>query len=178
MTTTNNEISNSSKSQNSSTPPQPKSQINLKRRQKRPLFHQLDLIKLKIVADDRATVFMDGKLVLETSVFSVCSLNISNSFTVIAVQLSNIFGYIGFMAETSSGIVSDETWRCTNEKQTNEDWTRVHFNDRKWPRAVPYANNSPNLFLGGFRDDFPSDRLWISIAKKNHIGVIYCRKSR
>ena len=154
----------------------PTSPVTLKLKQSSPLLYQ-NLITFTIVADDMAVVYIDGRQVFTSPIMIAHTINISQSFKVVAIRLSNIFGYIGFMAETSSGVVSDETWRCTSKKQFNDNWARTKFNDTSWPQAVPYATNSPGLFVGSFWSEFPTERLWISIANKQFLGFIYCRKS-
>ena len=82
------------------------------------------------------------------------------------------------MAQMSSGLVTDLSWKCTNQIQQNLEWTSITFNDTGWPSAVSYGSNGGGEIFGTPLAQFASERLWISIRNPIVVGKIYCRKSR
>ena len=42
-------------------------------------------------------------------------------------------GLEAIIASTSTGIVTDTSWKCTTTEE--DDWTRCFFNDDHWPNA-------------------------------------------
>ena len=38
--------------------------------------------------------------------------------------------------ELGNGVVSDVSWKCTDDVQDDDDWIKADFNDSAWPLAV------------------------------------------
>ena len=73
----------------------------------------------------------------------------------------------GILASTSTGIVTDTSWKCTTTLEV--DWTSCFFNDAHWPnaRTAGGPDNRPT--------DIASCASWIW-ARGSHGGTVYCRK--
>ena len=142
-----------------------------------PTVVRLKPITLMLITDEIGTVYIDGIETLTTKLLTVHRINISASFKVIAITVNNFIGRIGFMAETSSGIVTNKSWKCTNNLPLTS-WMNVNFNDNQWPKAVPYSENGRGAdFLGIKYREFPPERLWISVENPVYTGNLYCRKT-
>ena len=129
---------------------------------------------LKITTDESATVYIDGMQVLKTEIYKTYAVQIDSSFRVIAIFVTNIFDNIGIMAETSTGIVTNKSWKCTDQIP-RQSWTTENFDDSSWPKAVILAvNKGGNGFMPQF-NDFPAKRLWISMQNMR-AQRMYCRK--
>jgi hypothetical protein len=102
--------------------------------------------------------------------------NINATSSCFAVQVTNVIAGIRLMLETSTGIVTDRTWKCVQPLQpfTNTAWTRKNFNDSSWPNAVEIGTNS-GLYAS---KKFAPDRQWISVARDTtpRDQLMYCRK--
>ena len=131
-------------------------------------------VNLTICTDDSGSIFVDGVRVLNTEVFKTYSVEINHSFDILAVFVTNILGHIGIMAETSTGIVTDTSWKCTDREQ-RPGWITKRFNDSLWPSAVIIAHNKGGHGLMPQLHDFPEDGLWISVSNA-FAKRLYCRK--
>ena len=129
---------------------------------------------LTITTDDSGIIFVDEVQVLSTKVYKTYTVEIDHSFDTLAVFVTNIFDTIGIMAETSTGIVTDTSWKCTDQTQSSR-WKTKRFNDSLWPRAVVLAVNKGGHGLMPELKDFSLDKLWISVSNVR-AGNLYCRK--
>ena len=141
-----------------------------------------NLATLTLITDEFGTVYVDGVAVLSpTRVLIVEKINITSSFRTIAIVVNNVFGHIGFMAETSTGVVTNKLWKCTHNVPIVQEskWMKVNFDDSQWLNAVPYADNSGSisLLLGKTFSEFPEKRLWISVKTSAYSGRLYCRRT-
>ena len=135
-----------------------------------------------LITDEIGHLYVDGKYVYSTAALKVVKLNLGVSFEVLAIEVISDSFIIGFMAQTKSGIVTDNSWKCTNQQQ-NGNWMAIDFDDSAWPQAVPYANNGDGVPLSATFNilslkypEFSAERLWISLENKWYIGIMYCRK--
>ena len=139
-----------------------------------------NMIRLKVITDDKATIYVDGDKVLETKPIVVQTVNISASFEVIAIEVTSFFLFIGFMAKTSSGIETNKSWKCVTNTQSTK-WMKTTFDDSKWPQAVPYANNDKGVPFGPIPltyKGFPPQSLWINASNTRNDNHLYCRRRR
>ena len=77
----------------------------------------------------------------------------------------------GILASTSTGVVTDTTWKCTTALEP--DWSTCAFDDSNWPDAVSRGANGVGPW--GQFDDIDATAEWIW-AKGSDNGVVYCRK--
>ncbi|XP_068676816.1 uncharacterized protein [Montipora foliosa] len=87
----------------------------------------------------------------------------------VAVYVKNNGGPGGFLASFGNGIVTDASWKCTNQNVRN--WQTAGFDDRKWPAAFAYRANSVNIKINGIA----SEAKWIGTRQRNAKGL-YCRR--
>ena len=72
---------------------------------------------LAAVVDDFGWLFADGKFVLYTSRWNrLFRVNIDGSTRILAVVALNGVRALGFYLSISNGIISDASWKCTNNK--------------------------------------------------------------
>ena len=79
----------------------------------------------------------------------------------------DVAGIEGILASTSTGIVTDTSWKCTTTLE--DDWTRCFFNDDHWPNARRVEGPSVHIL------DISSSASWIW-AEGSNGGTVYCRK--
>ena len=92
---------------------------------------------------------------------------------VIAVKATDTDIRLGFIASTSSGVVTDDTWRCSDDV-TGDSWRSYDFDDSDWQYANITGSNGDQPW--GVISDVSRDANWIwGNASEN--GVLYCRKS-
>ena len=78
----------------------------------------------------------------------------------------------GILASTSTGVVSDTTWKCSSSYQT--DWHLASFDDSAWSPAVIRRTNGDGPW--GRFNAINAQAKWIW-AHGVAGGTIYCRKS-
>ena len=72
---------------------------------------------LVTVVDDFGWLHADGKFVLYTSRWNrLFRVNIDGSTRILAVVALNGVRALGFYLSISNGIISDASWKCTNNK--------------------------------------------------------------
>ena len=139
-------------------------------------------------ADDFGLVFVDGRKIAETSKFyDTAQFSTNQWYQVLAVEVYNtpafslsISSNTGFIIQSSSGIVSDESWKCTLNSP-DQTWTTAGFDDRNWLPAVCYAKND-NKFYTSRRplNSIATSTCWIGTSAfetMNFLRPIYCRKA-
>ena len=129
---------------------------------------------LKATSDDRSTIYVDGRPIINTYVWQPVVIEIKAKAKLLAVEVISMLLYVAFMAETSTKVVTDKTWRCTNEPQP-DNWMNLDFDDSRWPPAFEFALNSDGYMLMTNIPIFPPERIWISV---NDITSrrMFCRK--
>jgi hypothetical protein len=143
-----------------------------------------------VVADEAGEMYIDGELVLsKLTVFKVATFNFSETNRCIAARVSSYIQNVGLMLQTSTGIVTDKTWKCLHQTKAfpTTAWSQPDFNDRSWPKAVElYTNGGWRNVLLLEKDAFPPERKWIgfsAVNSTNNLGLLpnyiqmYCRKA-
>ena len=138
-----------------------------------------DLDTLTATGDDKMAVYVDGVRATPSSdnenewtESSDYPLNACNSL--IAISCQDVGGIGGILASTTSGMMTDNTWRCTDELETG--WETVGFTESDaWGPANAYDTNDANTepkttFISGIS---PSAE-WIWYGANGQ--TIYCRK--
>ena len=141
-----------------------------------------NMITLSLITNQNGIAYVDGNQVLKTSALRAGWVNISDSFKVLAVKVNNKDSLVrtSFMAETSFGIVSDTTWKCTGNV-TSQEWMNINFSDKSWLNAVPLDNeDKPAPFWTiwlKYSKNLRTKRQWISVQDTT-VKKLYCRKKR
>ena len=138
---------------------------------------------MTIQADDVGTVYIDGKLAITTKRRAQTKISFSSNSRLIAVNVLDDglmeIGFIGFIAETTSGIVTDESWKCVAYSPPNK-WAQLDFDDSSWPNAHPYVMNNFNIMMSLFFTPFKNAEWWIKAEQMSIVSMrmsqIYCRK--
>ena len=71
-----------------------------------------------------------------------------------------------FLASSSNGIRTDESWRCTNVY--HDGWFLPHYDDSLWPEAFVVDNNTHAAYIA-------PDAKWIGYVQISN--KIYCRRN-
>ena len=126
---------------------------------------------------------MDDKLIVNTKFFYRAEhFSINNKSKVIAVHVKNVNLYavsnIGFILQSSSGIVTDHNWKCTSSVPKNE-WAKFNFDDSNWGAAVCYASNGDGFYPLDPIKNIAPNTCWISTtsAEVPFMANLYCRKT-
>ena len=77
-------------------------------------------MKITIVTDDSATIYVDGEYQATTLSHVLLSINVTARNRVIAVVVYNVVLSGGLIAQTTTGIMSDRSWKCTDKKPATE----------------------------------------------------------
>ena len=121
-------------------------------------------------ADDKATIYADGKQVGRTKRWSeVWSSLIPKTTRVVTVHVQNTWGGGFLMASFSNGFKTSEEWKCS-ETET-DGWTDVDFNDAEWPAAV----NNTGTFFDSRTDPFWGGATLLWTNADGYGGDMYCR---
>ena len=69
-------------------------------------------------------------------------------------------------AKLGNGVVSDVSWKCTNDVQDDDDWTKADFDDSAWSLAVESSRYDETSVI------------WTdcSCTQSSYCHVAYCRK--
>ena len=98
-------------------------------------------IDLKLTTDNSGKTYIDSVLVLTTSIYKTNKIKVPGNLELITINVTSIISGIGFMVESSIGIVSNKSWKCTGETQT-ANWFNKNFKVDKWSNSVEYTVNS------------------------------------
>ena len=77
---------------------------------------------LAVAVDDSGDLYIDGEIVIKSmSIYrSYNTTRLRFNSRVIAVEIYNSILWGGVIIETSNGIVTDQSWKCTKEKQNTK----------------------------------------------------------
>ena len=128
-------------------------------------------VQLAVTADNVIDVYHDGRVVLNNGDWTQSSvINLENP-CVLAFEAYDAGVNEGILASTSTGVVTDETWRCTTVLEP--DWHTFAFDDSAWPQARVVGAHGVSPW-GNF-PDISTDAKWIW-AQGSTGGTVYCRK--
>ena len=112
---------------------------------------------------DRISLYLDG--VFTAKVYNTLTL-IKHQYKLQAVQVEDRYHhYVSFLASSSNGVRTDESWRCTNVYY--EGWFLPCYNDDSWPGVYVVKINTEYRFIA-------PDAKWIGYDKNSK--KIYCRR--
>ena len=136
---------------------------------------------LRATCDDAMRVWIDGVLQTQTPGVNdwtkVMEYQYSDCTQLIAIECTDKhYVVIGLLADTSTGIVSDGTWKCTRTYYAG--WEKVGFNDGGWSGADVYGPN-PTYPWNYAIPIISGAANWIGSGSNWDVRppVIYCRKN-
>ena len=131
-------------------------------------------VTLNITCDDVVYVYNDGDVVLSAR-------NVRDAHTVrlvdacvLAVKAVDIGGGAGMLASTSTGLVTDASWKCSGGvEQTG--WHLDDFDDAAWSQARLIAANDGTFWMGVVAEINPAAE-WIW-SQNSGDDFVFCRKT-
>ena len=129
--------------------------------------------RLAVAADDVAYVYdVNGQIVLISSGRGQAqTVTLQSGTCLLAMLVQNSIGQAGLLAETSTGVVTDASWKCS--RTFGHYWYYPSFDDSSWPNARIVATNGN----GGWHATGISTQakwIWTDVTTP---GSIYCRKT-
>ena len=97
-----------------------------------------------------------------------------NHTCVLALRAGNVGGPGGLLASTDTGIVTDETWKCSGSWQAG--WSLEYFDDSSWDNA--YVVGVHGDVTWGRIDGIDESAKWIwDSGYTEGRSTTYCRKN-
>ena len=128
---------------------------------------------LAVHADDVYYVFYDGNVVLSHVYLDDTSSVSLTDVCVLTVKAENWEGGYGVIASTSTGVVTNASWKCSGGvEQTG--WHLPGFDDAAWSQAQVIAANDGTFWMGVLPEISPAAQ-WIW-SQNSGDGVVFCRK--
>ena len=100
------------------------------------------------------------------------SFQISSNATLIAVKCVQFGNKGGILGSLSSGLVTDEAWKCTGRFHSN--WMELSYDDSSWLHAKTHGYNSAHAW--GKVPGIADNANWIWTADNKNDDVVYCRR--
>eukprot|EP00092_Neocalanus_flemingeri_P099982 GFUD01127633.1.p1 GENE.GFUD01127633.1~~GFUD01127633.1.p1 ORF type:complete len:836 (+),score=161.16 GFUD01127633.1:310-2508(+) len=135
--------------------------------------------EVNMTVDNAFQLFGDGILIGSGSDFQDIFTFTTDASEVLAIFAWNWSGPVGILLSTSTGVVTDSSWKCIDsQKVTSPDWSSPGFNDMSWPYAVTLGYNvvqNPPL-IWGIRLGIYGSAQWIWAPGSPAPQKVYCRK--
>jgi len=131
--------------------------------------------------DDVMEVFLDGVKYTDTAMThytKTSKVSIPPHTDVIAISCKDTGGREGIVASTTTGIITDGSWKCSSVKEDN--WMMSDFDDSAWNNAdiSRGTNVAPKQYPWGVRPKIANDANWIwATGYPTKTTEAYCRKS-
>ena len=125
-------------------------------------------VTLTLAGYESFYVYHNGGVVLSVEQLSVAahSVDLDNA-CVLAIETVDVDALAGVLASTSTGVVTDASWKCSDVEQTG--WHLAGFDDAAWSHATVVTPNNGSI------SEINSEAEWIwSEYDNGHIA--YCRK--
>ena len=131
-------------------------------------------VTLAIACDDASYVYHDGDVVLSADGWRIAHTVNLDDACVLAVKAVDLGGGAGMLASTSTGVVTDASWKCSGAvEQTG--WHLDDFDDAAWSQARVIGTNDGSFWTGVI-DGISTEAQWIW-SQNSRDDEIYCRKS-
>ena len=136
-------------------------------------MHLLVDMRIEYWSDNSGKWYADGlKLDRDSNYYRHEQAEIPRTTQVIAVKCRDFGGGYGIAAWLANGVVTDESWKCTNH-EPDDDWTQIGYDDAGWPRAV--VNPRPRRV---FSNGEPYNVIWADCdGRQDGCKTVYCRKA-
>jgi len=131
--------------------------------------------------DNVMEVFLDGVKYTDAAMkdwTKTSEVSIPPHTEVIAIYGKDLGGPRGIVASTTTGIVTDGSWKCSSVKEDN--WMMSDFDDSDWKSADTSrgTNVAPKEFKYGLRPNIAKNAYWIwPTGYPSTKREAYCRKS-
>merc|ERR1712180_278767 len=131
--------------------------------------------------DDEMEVFLDGVKYTDATMKDyrqTSEVGIPPHTGVIAISCRDRHSNEGIIASTTTGIVTDGSWKCSSVKEDN--WMMPDFDDSDWKSADTSrgTNVAPKQYGWGLRGNIDNNAHWIwATGYPTKTTVAYCRKS-
>ena len=135
----------------------------------------VDTVTLTITADDEIYVYHGGQLVLAESSYGVVHNVSLDGACVLAFYAVNHYDDGVVLASTSTGVVTDASWKCSSGLQFG-DWQSANFDDTACSQALIIASNNDDNVMWQSVEEISADAKWIW-AQDTSSDVAYCRKT-
>ena len=131
-------------------------------------------VTLTTTADNVVYVYHGGALVVSDGNWAAASTVNLDEACVLAVKAHNTDpgGHHGLLASTSTGVVTDATWKCSGVEYSG--WHLPGFDDTAWAQARVISANGVGIW--GTVSAINTQAKWIW-AQGLHGGTVYCRKT-
>jgi len=132
--------------------------------------------------DDVMEVFLDGVKYTDTAMThytKTSKVSIPPHTDVIAISCKDTGGREGIVASTTTGIITDGSWKCSSVKEDN--WMMSDFDDSAWNNAdiSRGTNVAPKPYPWGVRPNIANNAYWIwATGFPTNTTEAYCRKSK
>ena len=121
---------------------------------------------------DKLTLYADGNNVGASSSPEVLSVTVPGQTDVLAVSCEKTSGPGGFLLSTSMGIVTDNSWLCS-DTVTDTAWTEKVFDDTAWQQADQIGQNTAGSFFVEYKEIDPYAH-WVWYGTTN---TVFCRRT-
>ena len=127
---------------------------------------------MTITADNAFQLYHFGQSVLVNNQWNVASSVSLADACVLAVFAVHSADTFGILASTSTGVVTDDSWKCSAELAI--DWHLASFDDAAWSQAQVLAPNDGSVWA--FFAEISSEAKWIW-AQDTSRSRAFCRKT-
>ena len=128
---------------------------------------------LTVTADEECYVYDGGQAVLYGYDVSVAhSVSLSERCVLAVFAIDGIGHDGGILASTSTGVVTDASWKCSGVEET--EWHLPGFDDSAWGQASVIAPNDGSVWAS--IEEISPDANWIW-AQDTSTSLAYCRKT-
>ena len=125
-------------------------------------------LELQYAVDDHIVIYGDG-LTVATSRSD--TTHIPSNTRVLAFQASNAGGPKAVVIWLSNGVVSDTSWRCTDDQPAGAAWMYAGFDDSGWLNATSVIYPADDNMLGMINAG--ATQIWGDCGE---CDTIYCRR--
>ena len=133
-------------------------------------------LTISATGDNTVDIFHDGAIVQHDSWWgSAVTAPLPGDTCVLALTATNNGGAGGLLASTSTGVVTDETWKCSGTEQ--QGWHLEEFNDTCWSSAhvVAQYGDGPWGAISGISGN--AKWIWDIGYVEYTVATTYCRKT-
>ena len=128
---------------------------------------------MSITADSEVYVYVGGEVVLSNTRWAtVRTVTYASESCVLAVSAVDNDVPGGILASTSTGVVTDASWKCSAVEETG--WHLTSFDDSAWDNAIVIGDQGQHPWP--VLTDISAEAKWIWANVTRSVGTTYCRK--
>ena len=128
---------------------------------------------MTVAAPDYAEVILDGWPLDYGYIWANgVTLNLTGTYGVLALYADSTT-YLGILASTSTGVVTDASWKCSTQYEIG--WDEPGFDDAAWSQARVLGGNDGSHVVTVAA--ISPQAKWIWTQDMNAIGEAHCRKT-